>query len=76
MGFAEGGEKPGLHLKDKFFGQARRLKMGAWNIITRQIGQDLLGAITDPQLNRADIRGSIRRLAHAQSVRQSLETCL
>lgn len=50
--------------------------MGAWNIITRQIGQDLLGAITDPQLNRADIRGSIRRLAHAQSVRQSLETCL
>ncbi len=52
--------------------------MGAWNIITRQIGQDLLGAITDPQLNRADIRGSIReeRLAHVQSVRQSLETCL
>ena len=56
MGSAEGGEKPGLHLKDKFFQTAREAKMGAWGITVRQSddGLDLLDTIVAGQLRKVD----------------------
>ena len=56
MGSAEGGEKPGLHLKDKFFETAREAKMGAWGITVRQSddGLDLLDTIVAGQLRKVD----------------------
>ena len=36
MGATGGGEKPGLHLKDKFFQIMKEGKMGAWGITERE----------------------------------------
>ena len=48
MGSAGGGEKPGLHLKDKFFQIMKEGKMGAWGITEREsdAGLDQLDLIT------------------------------
>ena len=51
MGVWRGGDKAGLHIKDKFlgiFGQHKKeVKMGSWGVTMRQsdYGLDLLGTI-------------------------------
>ena len=60
MGVRRGGEKAGLHIKDKFpgnFGRRKKeVKMGSWGITMREsdYGLDLLGAIIDRQLKVLD----------------------
>ena len=41
MGAEEGGDKRGLHLKDKFFQTTKEVKMGSWDITMRQSDYEL-----------------------------------
>ena len=41
MGAEEGGDKRGLHLKDKFFQTTKEFKMGTWFITMRQSDYEL-----------------------------------
>ena len=56
MGSTGGGEKPRLHLKDKFFQTAKEVEMGAWGITVRQSddGLDLLDTIVMEQLRKVE----------------------
>lgn len=41
MGAEEGGDKRGLHLKDKFFQTTKEVKMDSWDITMRQSDYEL-----------------------------------
>ena len=56
MGVWKGGDKTGLHIKDKFFFDVEGGKMGTWGITMRQshYGLDPLRAIVDTRLKTVD----------------------
>ena len=49
MGVRRGGDKAGLHIKDKFLDEVEGGKIGTWEITMRQSdhGLDLLGVFVD-----------------------------
>ena len=51
-----GGDKVGLHIKDKFLDVVEACKMGTWGITMKQsdYGLDLLGTIVDARLKMVD----------------------